>query len=157
MIAYRLLTVTTLITFGLLIGCATPTLAPSNVREKSYSLTHKLKKDEAFDRVQAWVAKSSGKNAVRLNDRIAGNIVLQANTDCNAIPLNGGYGKDPAIWYSLDIKVKDKILNINFEDVRARTPNAWDTGFQPANQAEMDKVVIECIDPLKDAIVNNLK
>ncbi len=142
---------------GLLSACATPVLAPPEQRTKTYTIEHKLKKDEAFNRIQVWVAKNSGIKATRIADRTSGNIVLQANTNCDALPLNGGFAKEPAAWYSLDIKIQDKIVIMNFEDIRARTANAWDTGFQPSNQAETDKVADECLRPLSVAIDNELK
>lgn len=139
-------------------ACTSMRLAPAQERQKSYTIENKLKKDQSFDRLQSWAAQNTGPKAVRLNDRVAGNIVIQANTACRALKLGNGFAtSDEILEFVLNIQVKDKVVVADFTNIVATSYGVYDSGLRPSSQQEIQTVVSECIEPLKQDIVSVLK
>lgn len=135
-----------------LAACVTPPkLAPAEMRQKSYVIENAKSKSENFDKIQTWAAKAGGN--VRLNDRQASTIIVRANVDCDALKLNGGYAKDQSLHFILEMKAADKRIDLNFTDLLAKTITAsYDSGLRPSSKEEVDTVVAECIEPIKNDI-----
>lgn len=136
-------------------ACQTANLLPSSDRQHVVKVDTKLKKEEAFSRLQTHFAKSTGKDAVRLADRQSGNIVLQANVPCPVLKLGNGFADGENLWFVLDVKIKDKAVVMEYTGLVVRAiANAWDSGSRPSTQAELDKVVGECLAPLQQSIAS---
>lgn len=138
-------------------GCAmnTPRLMPDAARSKVYTMSSKLEKGPLFDRVQKWTATNGGE--IRLNDRAAGNIVIRANTPCDAVKLGNGYASSQRVTFVMDLQVDSKKVTLTFSNVVAiTTETAWDSGMRPAAPVEMEAVVTQCLDPISKSIESSI-
>jgi len=138
----------------LLIACGTISLAPTEMRKKEFTIENKNSKDENFNKLQLWASKGG---QVRLNDRQSGNIVLKANIPCDAVPMGNGYAHDGRVWFLLELKAGNKQVKANFSDIQLTTIQGWDSNLRPSSKAEADKVISECINPIKETILLSLE
>lgn len=136
-------------------GCASmnANLAPSEMRQKQYTVETKLSKDAAYDKLATWAAKAGGQ--IRMSDRQSGTVVVKANVECSALKLGNGWGQDQVLWFVLEMKA-DKQIKLDFTQLEGSAPGSWDSGRRPANQQEVDAAAKECLDPVKQSIASAL-
>jgi hypothetical protein len=116
----------TLIVAATFLGCASATRLSIEPSEAiyDYSIDHKLSKDEAFDRVEVWIAENynDANKVTQLKKKESGSVVLKPIIHYKA---GGSLGADQYAKYTLRINVREARVDLHFELGQEVTMGTW--------------------------------
>lgn len=149
---------------------------PADERVAESKIDLGIKKDQAFEKIEEWVAKtaSNAKASLAFKDKKAGKLIVDWSRPCK---LSGHIYQTS---FKLIFEIKDKKMRVTYKDILAdsgkecekaehKDTNPWGNVASvivqqtlgcatalPKNNDDLADIIEDCINPLEKEIVNGL-